>query len=513
MARVAIVIAVSENRAPLKSLAACAKDGEAFSAVLKETGRFDEILTLSTKDETASKSVTSNISALVDRFKDQIVDEVVFYFSWHGDFVGNEFYHILSDYEQTSRNQTALANTELDGLIRSLNPGLFAKIVDACYSGTSYIKSDEDLGEYLKSSKRGFKDAYFLYSSQNDERSWTDGPISAFTKSLLEAIARQDSGIVRYRDLINAASDYFEASGKQTPQFVTQASFTEVFCSASPQMRTLVGKFLPGNKLGSQPPAPATLPAAPPSKSLSLVERVKQAEAAYCSREQATGALRKLGDLLASAQPDSELDELYAIKVTESDEEPDNAAVIGDWLEKRADNDFFAVPSYRAETYKKRVPKRRGGLLNMNRVLGSALYGDEETELIDATRQVVAGYRNTAVLPFDSLTLRLDPKLLALAPEECVVAVIASRTQVQVFWSLRHFRYSDWDTAVRDGTTNQWSNDGAPLGDDDAIARIGSRILEEFMTSTRRRVSARWPDPDPQIPILNKLGRGKGGMP
>lgn len=349
MARIAIVISVSENKLPMMSLAAFAKDGEAFAAILKETGRFDEILTLSSPEETSSRFVKSSISGLIERFRGQSVDEVIFYFSGHGDFSGNEFHHILSDYEASSRNQTTLANSELDGLIRSLSLGLFAKVVDACYSGTSYIKSEEELFDYLRSSKIGFKDTYFLYSSQSDEPSWTDGPVSAFTKSLLEAIGRQDAGTVRYRDLISAASDHFEANGKQTPHFVTQASFTEVFCDASPQMQTLVRKFVPGRPSTLTVSTPSGSSIAPPKKSLSLVERVQRAEQTYRTREQATEALERFGEILKSAQLGGELEELFKAKVTLSDEEPDGATAIGDWLEKRTDTEFFAFPRYRSE--------------------------------------------------------------------------------------------------------------------------------------------------------------------
>jgi hypothetical protein len=134
LARIGIVLAVCENLSPYKSLKACAQDGEAFSAVLKETARFDEILSLTSKEETSSRAVKSSLSALVDRYKGQVIEEVVFYHSGHGKFAGNEFYHILSDYVSTSRNQTGISNSELDGPIRALNPGLFVKFVDACYS-------------------------------------------------------------------------------------------------------------------------------------------------------------------------------------------------------------------------------------------------------------------------------------------------------------------------------------------------------------------------------------------
>lgn len=509
MARLGIVIAVSDNRPPYMSLKACAKDGEGFAAVLKQTGRFDEILTLLTPEETASRSVKSAITALVNRYKGQVVDEIVFYYSGHGAFAGNEFYHILSDYEAASRNQTALTNSELDGLIRGLAPTLFAKVVDACYSGTSYIKSEEELGDYLKSSQVGFKEVYFLYSSQSDEQSWTAGELSAFTKSLLVAIGRDVDGSIRYRDLISAASDFFESQGGQTPHFVTQADFTATFCESSPQMKALVETFVP---VPEPTPLPASAPTPTkkqPNKSLSLAERVRQVEKGYSTRQQATDAIEGLGKILESGSLGHELDELYSIAATRSEEVPKGTAAVGEWLAKHTSNEFFAFPTYRTEAYKKRVPKKRSGLSSINRMLASSFYTNEETELVDATRQVVSGYSVTAAMPFDAITIRLEPKSLALTPEECLVVVVASRSEIQLFWALRNFHYSDWDTAVPDATVLQWSNAGVAIRDDAAIAEIGTRVIQEFIDATRRRIAARWPE-SPAAEVGAALGTASG---
>jgi hypothetical protein len=117
VARLAVVIGVSENLPPFKSLGACANDGAAMAAVLKETGRFDDILLLCGKDETTSKMIKNRLANFIGKHKGSSVEELVFYFSGHGEFAGDEFYHILSDYDASTRNQTSLANSELDGMM------------------------------------------------------------------------------------------------------------------------------------------------------------------------------------------------------------------------------------------------------------------------------------------------------------------------------------------------------------------------------------------------------------
>ena len=91
VARLGIVIGVSENVIPLASLAACANDATAIAAVLKETGRFDDVLVLIGKSETGSRAVKDSIATFIDRYKGTSVDELIFYFSGHGDFSGDEF--------------------------------------------------------------------------------------------------------------------------------------------------------------------------------------------------------------------------------------------------------------------------------------------------------------------------------------------------------------------------------------------------------------------------------------
>lgn len=501
MARLGIVVAVSENRGVYKSLKACEKDGQAFAALLKATNRFDEILVLGTPEETVSREVKARISAFVDRYKSQVIEEVVFYYSGHGELAGDEFFHVLSDFDPALRNQTGLANSELDGIVRALNPVLFAKFVDACYSGTNYIKGGDDLENYLKSSNSGFKDVYFMYSSQSDELSWTEGPVSAFTKSLLLAVGRWDTGAVRYRDLMSAVSDYFEARGGQTPQFVTQAGFTDVFCESSPQLQSVVAVFLPALASSPAPPATSTPVPAAPAKSMSLVGRVKAMEQSYRTREQATEILKKFQERIAVANLNGELNELYTLTVTASDEEAEGATAIGDWLEKQTRQEFFAAPRFRTEVFKKRILRQRPSFLGFSQSLTRQLQGPE-SELIDATRLVIDGYRNTATLPFNTVNLRLDPKYTALAPEECVIAVVVSRSSARFFWSLRHYHYSDWDTAVRDPAAPRWSAEGIPFADESSFTTVGSRIVQDLVAFTKRRLADWWPTPEAAPPSL-----------
>lgn len=507
MSRIGIIIAVSNNIAPVKSLAACANDGAAIAALLKETGRFDDLLILSSEKETASKHVKAELSAFVDKHKSTNVEELFYYFSGHGDFSSNEFYHILSDYKKDLRNQTTLTSGELDTMMRALSPDLFVKVVDACYSGVTYIKGgDEELGEYLKSTTSNFKSVYFLYSSQNSEQSLTAGKLSAFTTGILEAVAAQDSGPIRYRDLMSAASDYFELHGTQTPQFVTQAPFTEVFCEASPALRAALKQYLPPTPKPPVPAAPplptpaaSSGPSPAPVKSITLLERIKSGDEAYVSREEALAALKTLQTHLSAVSLPADLRDIFDLKIIPLSEKPSDASVIGEWIATNAERNYYAAASHKTETYKRRVPKSPPSVFNFSSRLFQRL-ADEDTKLIDATRSVISGYNNTASLPFSALTIRLEPKFKVVAPEECTIAPIVSATSICAFWTMRHFYYSDWDTAVPK-SNSRWVSAELSLKRTEEFSKLADRIGAEFFGFVERHLTNSWSEEKSIMPI------------
>lgn len=494
MARLAVVIGVSENLPPLKSLSACANDGNAVADVLKQAGRFDDLLLLLRKEDTTSMVAKEKLAAFIERHKGAEVEELFFYFSGHGDFAGNEFYHILSDYDGAARHRTSLSNSELDGMMRGLAPKLFVKIVDACHSGTSYIKrSSEGLEDFLKGTKTGFQNLYFLYSSQSDQVSWTAGELSAFTKCLLLEIGRRDSGVVRYRDLMSAASDYFEASGDQTPHFVTQADFTQVFCESSPAMQAVVDKFVPRLPAVKLP----GLEVESGKDRSSLIELIKDADDQYCTREDSINILEKLlGDFSKSVLSE-ELSSIFSWDVSSSDEKMLEITAIGDWLSKNIDRMFFAEPEYKSVNYKKRVNKNINNLfpsLAMN--FGNLFIGgrDEETVLVDAVRQEVSDYRNTCSLPYQKITVHLQPKFKSVLPLECYVLPILSPSHLRLFWAVQQFKRTDWDTTTPVRSVVKWESEEASLRKTTEIADLAQRIKTAFTSSAEKVIFSRWPE-------------------
>ena len=484
MPNLAIIVAVSEY-ANEPDLPACRHDGNAVAELLKRTGRFDEVLHLSGNNETVSSAVKTRLSALADQYRGQHVSEVVFYFSGHGDFDGQDFKYVLSDYNNKKPSQTTLSNSELDGIIRNLAPELFVKVVDACHSGISYIKGDDDFSTYLKGSRAGFGSVYFMFSSQSDEASYASEHVSFFTRSILKAVSDAPDGPVRYRDLMSAASDEFALSGSgQTPKFVIQANNTEIFCETNDSVRDVLSSYLKGLTPQISSPAVAS----------TLIERIRSDESNFCTQDEAESILEQVADQILDATISEEMDELFEIQMHREPGIAPQGHAIGTWLEDNADRGFFAKPTRKMENYVERVPK--GGLaqlMSTQNLLGMG-YDEDAWRTINKTRQVVDSYRITTDLPFSHLLIELEPKLKALTPFRCLVAPIISRTHVVFFWRYMALDYSDWEKTITKATS-KWTRAECLLKDqatiDGTIKEIWDGLHEFVMTPLLER----WPDP------------------
>ena len=276
MTNLAVIIAVPDYiRAD--PLPGCAKDGEAVAELIQSSGRFDTSVINGNKDAGAVKA---ELVDLINSKKGQKIDQFFFYFTGHGDLVGDEFYFLLRDYDSKKIKQTSLENSELDNLVRSLQPELFIKVVDACHSGVSYIKSTDDLKEYIKARKDRFKSIYFMFSSLADQKSYADNDLSDFTRSFIKSVVRQSGPTIRYKDIIDFISDSFESSSSQTPFFVVQAAYTEIFCDASPGVASSISRFSSSPSLGE---SPEKTDEKAERNAPSLVKTIEEDAKKYCS--------------------------------------------------------------------------------------------------------------------------------------------------------------------------------------------------------------------------------------
>jgi hypothetical protein len=303
--RIAILIGISEfincNKLP-----GCLNDIKAMSQLLQVSKEFDEIKTFEKKVD--SDELKTSLIELFNGWKGKQIDELFFYFSGHGSFYKNEFYYILSDFDENKRRQTSLQNSEIDEMIKSISPILVTKVIDACQSGVSYIKGNGNIVEkYYSKTSESFNKCYFLHSSTTEQYSYQDDDLSDFTKSFLGAIKSNSKPIIRYKDIIDYISDEFEKSTEQTPFFITQAGHTETFLNASDDLTNVLSQYFTKDLVA--PIAKDDI-----VKYDSFIDKIKKDAELYATQIELEQLLLRIKNNLEGKQLKDDLGELFDFK-------------------------------------------------------------------------------------------------------------------------------------------------------------------------------------------------------
>lgn len=470
---IAIVVGVSQYVEKGANLPACKKDADCMSTVLQTAGKFDDILVVSEK--TISTNVKEKLVEFITANKTNEIQEVFFYFSGHGEFIGNEFYYLFSDFENNRRKQTALENSELDNLLRTLDPKLAIKVVDACQSGVPYVKDLDAFGRYLKGTQKTFKDCYFLYSSLTEQASYQDENLSEFTQCFAEAIVNHKGSVIRYKDIIDYISDRFEKDPDQTPFFVVQADFTDPFCRVVDSMREAVGKRLDVSieSDGTQDSSKA---------SVALVELVKQEAKDYCTGEEIAEALGKLPDKIEDIQAHPGALDLFEVEVEKGIgyEGICDTSSIARWLNEN-ENKYFAKP-----ILKKRIIEVPDYLETLTVVPhGQELRGRKQVV------QVPVGVRPTIEMPFEYMIIRGKTRFPNLNSVAWVLVPIVSQTHVRFFSAFSAYSNIGSDKKIIDKSV-KWRTVQVLLKDETAITEYLRATFTDFWEFALEPIKSRF---------------------
>lgn len=462
----AIVIAVSDYQSPTDPLPACKQDAIVIGTILRESKRFDEILELT--ENAIATHVKTQLSEFISRHESSDVGELVFYFSGHGQFDGNEFFFLLEDYDRRRPAQTSLTNDDLDEMLRSLSPNLAVKFVDACQSGVSYVKDSESLGGHIRKTVKTYKNCYFMFSSNSDQYSWADHELSAFTREVATAVRNHEGDSIRYKDVMDYVSDAFQNRGKQSPFFVTQANHTDVFVNISPSLRSSLSDLVPDGH-GS---AVVTLSDGPEEHP--LLKAVRAESNKYASKAAGLAAISAFGDELEAAELSEPLPLLYEreTRLTKDDFYPAGKS-LAKWLTKRTDN-ILAKVEYTTENITSREKKYRRDRFNFT-------FGLDDYEYVDVSKQVSVPYRITvtAETPFTVAHIELTPRFAALPRQSAFVVVCFSKRDFFAFYTRVRLKETDWEdyTMPMDA---EWKSQSCLLSDETAMRRTARDILERL---------------------------------
>lgn len=482
--KVALILGQSDYQS-VNKLPSCKNDLLYFAKIIEGTKSFDRYLVIDDKTATAS-AAKDKIIQFIETCKGEQVDELLLYFTGHGDFDGKEFYYIWSDYTPPKKRQTSLQNLEVDALLKQLNPKLVIKIIDACNSGVSYIKDSEVLEKYLSSSEQSFQKCYFLFSSQNDQHSLADINMSYFTNTFLQSLNQEIGKRIRYKDIIDYISDSFEQSGKQTPFFVTQADFTDVFCNINDEIKKIL------QNIKSVGLVDATSES---SAQQSLLDLIKQDAKKYVSFDVVLNCLDIILKILKNTNIIPELSGCYAkeILVFDSYDTIPKLDVIANWLEKNKLG-IYADVNYISETYYERVPKNAFVGLGL-----ASFYGTED----DKNFKTVAGTRNIAKsftlkfdLPYKAIELKFESLIPNLSNYSCFFLPLISRTQIVLFFTKLNYVRTSWDDQRIDDNSAKWSFTKIEYVVDDIEKQVNSIIRDNFQNTVKDDLIQRFTPPD-----------------
>lgn len=450
--KLAIIIGVSNYLSSVNNLPGCKNDAAAVEQILRKTNNYNDILYINNNEKSAeTKALISNF---ILKYKGSSVEEFFYYYSGHGEFANDEFYYILSDFDAKKRHQTSLQNNEIDDLIRTLLPELVVKFIDACQSGTTYIKEGNVLNKYFNDTKTGFKKCYFLNSSLNSQSSFQDDYLSFFTLSFIKALKEHTTQDIRYKDIIDVISDDFSDNQDQTPFFVIQADLTEKFCTYSQVLREYLNHFDVAFGIPKAENAPLT-----------LLELVKSNAKDYIDMEGAGKAIelvRKEFELFAFSD---ELKDMYKldIAIQKDYKSIPRLGVIATWL-KENKNEHFATPTYVDQ------------------------WDDETGELYE----MITGFDLKISTSFKSVKIDVIGLYPNLPSYQLCVVFLISKKLLTLFYCVVNYLDQGWENRALNTKDIKWIYTDAKVVDNHAIQESINSIKQHVEDVIKNELKSRF---------------------
>jgi hypothetical protein len=481
MKNLAILIGVTDYVDSKLGLPGCVNDIAVMEAVMRATGNF-EVHTLKSEDGEIAKN---RLSETIQRFSQEGIDQLVFYFTGHGTYVKDDFHFLFRDYNAARLAQTTLASKDLDDMLRSLEPNLAVKIIDACHSGISYVKSgatvQQELGDELKAR---FRNCHFLFSSEMDQKSYSDRQMSDFTAALAGSIVMAQTAEIRYRHVIDYITDIFSGKSSQTPYFVSQGPRTEVFGTFDEEAKSRIAALLPIEDSDEESTVLKDLNIVAEAESTEAVQEsaqrviytladlAKQASLGYVDRDASIAVVQSLKNVLQEYALPLELEEIYTAEIEfyGSHYTVPNAKSIGLWLVRNKSGEYFAEPTYRTEYYD--APS--SALTNPLSIYAAQNFPQKQS------REVVDGF-DTEVrdMPFQTFSLTLRPSLPNLLLYRAWLTYILSRTTIQIFHTYCEYNEVAWGK-YEEGKLLGWKQNSFQLAAPDDIEKNPGKVLSDF---------------------------------
>lgn len=469
--RIAVIIGISEFD-NCQDLPACINDIVAIDDLLIATNEFDEIKSF--KGNVRSDYIKTELSTIFSELQGKDIEELFFYFSGHGSFINDEFYYILSDYDENVKRQTSLQNSEIDSMIKSINPKMVTKIIDACQSGVSYIKSDTNIVKnYYEKTTGSFDKCYFMHSSMRSQSSYIHSHLSDFTKSFLESIHKTGRDSIRYKDIMDYISDEFEKSTNQTPFFITQADFTEKFMNVSSEIHKVLEKYIEKSDNIEAKPSKED-----GKEGITYIDLIKSDAQMYSSHEETVKLLNDIKEDVQNEVLQTDIKEIYNLKpiFEYSIRDLPKGSLIARWLESNPNN-YFATAEYEKESYQEEVENKASSFMSFSQLMSV-------NKMVTKYRNVLVGFELTIDLPYKYIVVDFKPQFPNLHQYALLITFLVSKKEIKVFSAFTSYTETDWTKKVINKDF-QWSSNDFLIKNSEAVRQfIKTRIrgVEEEIT-------------------------------
>ena len=462
--KIAILIGVSEYDSQ-QNLVASKNDVLLMNSLISIGNNYDSILLIDS--ETNTQAVKARLTSFLQNNFEKEVEQLLFYFSGHGYFDGEEFHYIMSDFDSKRVKSTSLENSELDVLIRSVSPKLTVKIVDACNSGIPYIKDPTAFDKYINTSKQSFDKCYFMYSSESVQYSYADSKLSFFTKAIGEAVFRSKTELVRYKDIIDYASDEFQGNEKQSPIFVSQANFTDIFVSALQDEKTFLKEILCQNDVRAKDD----------NKSQTLKQLVENDAKRFFDKDDAMRIYNSIPELIDSIFTfDGELKSLFEREIIIHNDYQIIPKIrsLSEWISNNND-DFFVRAIITNESYEERV--RKPG------VLGLDMFNDDAYKTVTKYKRVPTSFESTTEVPFHVVQIKAQPLYPNLNSMTVFFLPLISRTKMIIFSTIAPYKIVGWDKEKMITDDCKWIPKVVELADSKKLLEYINESYKQFYDS------------------------------
>ncbi len=462
--KIAILIGVSEY-ASQQNLMASKNDVLLMNSLISIGNNYDSILMID--NETNTQTVKAKLTSFLQGNFGKEVDQLFFYFSGHGYFDGEEFHYIMSDFDSKRIKSTSLENSELDILIKSISPKLTVKIVDACNSGIPYIKDPTAFDKYINTSKQSFDKCYFMYSSESLQYSYADAKLSFFTKAIGEAVLSSKTELVRYKDIIDYVSDEFQGNEKQSPVFVSQANFTDIFVNALPDEKVFLKEILRLDDVKIEKK----------DKHYSLKQLIENDAKRFFEKDAAMQIYNSIPELIDSSFTlDGELQTLFEREVIIHNDYNSIPKIksLSEWISNNNDG-FFVRSIITNESYEDRV--RKPG------VLGLDIFSEDAYITVTKYRSVPTSLTTTTEVPFHVIQIKVKPRYPNLNSVTMFFLPLISRTKLMIFSTIASYKSVGWDKEQILTDDCKWSPKIVELLEKEKLTEYIAESFKQFYDS------------------------------